>query len=178
MFRYSDENVRRPARPVHLSFSHSPRYHMRDRLLQRGVNYAGDTDAAPIVIDSIDRVVSLQPSPRCGLPAMSKHARNSPPSLLPVIDILLSSISLHSHEYFHGSGDFSLKYPEINDGIKLQLDYRLFTGQRRIDIEIKDPNRIPRIGERKKLHVYSYPFTSLIWIINIILCIFSAKKCA
>jgi len=72
-------NIRRS--DVHLFLAFTKISHAGP-VIARSVNYTRDADATAIVIDSIDRVVSLQLSPRCGLPAMSKHARNYP-SLLP-----------------------------------------------------------------------------------------------
>lgn len=54
-------------------------------VIARGVNYSRDANATPIVIDSIDRVVSLLLPPRCGLSAMSEHAWNYPSLLSPFI---------------------------------------------------------------------------------------------
>lgn len=70
--------------PVHLFLAFVKISHAGP-VIARGVNYSRDANATPIVIDSIDRVVSLLLSPRCGLSAMSKHARNYPSLLSPFI---------------------------------------------------------------------------------------------
>lgn len=70
--------------PVHLFLAFVKISHAGP-VIARGVNYSRDANATPIVIDSIDRVVSLLLLPRCGLSAMSKYARNYPSLLSPFI---------------------------------------------------------------------------------------------
>lgn len=78
------QNIRRPAFPVHLFLAFAKISHA-GLVIAGGVNYSRDANATPIVIDSVDRVVSLQLSPRYGLSAMPKHTQNHPSLLSPVI---------------------------------------------------------------------------------------------